>query len=234
MTFSALVNPFTATPRRIILKHTMHRPSYTRGAGDLLAFQWQACAIAAVSLPKSGVRDDRVRSLRKAKKFSQLRLVETMAEFGATVDQTYIAMIDNGNLSLNPDALVTMDAPAARLDASRSYADDLVGAIREVGAEQEVRKLRDRSIMGRVGRTKKGLLPGRAPYGYVKTFDCETGEAFVEPDPNTAPIVREIFQRYLDGQGTHRIAAWLNEAGITAPIQLCFLGRCSPTRPPHT
>jgi transcriptional regulator with XRE-family HTH domain len=111
--------------------------------------------------PKTGVRGDRVRALRKAKKFSQLRLVETMAEFGATVDQTYISMIENGNLSLNPDALVTM---AKALDTNPGY---LIGATDDPRPHEELEKEiavsvedeRERQELERLFRALRTLPP---------------------------------------------------------------------------
>lgn len=57
---------------------------------------------------RDGLRGDRVRELRKALKLSQYKLVEEMAQHGATVDQTYISIIENGNVSLNNDALASL------------------------------------------------------------------------------------------------------------------------------
>ena len=107
-----------------------------------------------------------------------------------------------------------MDAPPASLSARPTYADDLVGAIRAVGAQQEVRKLRDRHRMGMVGRVKKGLMPGRIPYGYRKTFDPGSGRPRVETDPERAEVVRRIIAMYLSGRGTEHIADMLNADGI--------------------
>lgn len=110
-----------------------------------------------------------------------------------------------------------MDAPPATLSARTSYADDLVGAIRAVGAQQEVRKLRDRHKMGMTGRVKKGLLPGRIPYGYRKAFDPDTGQSRYEPDPTAAAVVALIYREYLAGRGQEAITDWLNQSGYVAP-----------------
>lgn len=70
-----------------------------------------------------------------------------------------------------------MDAPPTSLDAPHSPDGDLLNAIKAVGAESEVQKLRERHRMGMAGRIKKGLLPGQLPFGYRKSFDPQTGEA---------------------------------------------------------
>ena len=53
-----------------------------------------------------------------------------------------------------------------------------------------------------------------APYGYRKD---EADHNRLVPDPQAAQVVREIFRRYLAGEGTARIAAGLNAAGVPSP-----------------
>src|SRR5690606_28618257 len=51
---------------------------------------------------------------------------------------------------------------------------------------------------------------GPVPFGYV----YDKGKGVLAPDPKKAPIVKEIFRRYLMGEGTRSIAAWLNDLGL--------------------
>lgn len=51
---------------------------------------------------------------------------------------------------------------------------------------------------------------GPVPFGYV----YDKGKGVLVPDPKKAPIVKEIFRRYLMGEGTRSIAAWLNDLGL--------------------
>ena len=53
-----------------------------------------------------------------------------------------------------------------------------------------------------------------APYGYQKDAADHNR---LTPDPQAARVVREIFRRYLAGEGTARIAAGLNAEGIPGP-----------------
>ncbi|WP_424937559.1 MULTISPECIES: recombinase family protein [Bacteria] len=65
-----------------------------------------------------------------------------------------------------------------------------------------------------VRRRRIGLgLPasGRLPFGWVRTAQG------IEPHPEHAAIVVEMYRRYLDGQGSAAIAMWLNAQGIPAP-----------------
>lgn len=51
-----------------------------------------------------------------------------------------------------------------------------------------------------------------APYGY--TLPVKGQHATIIPDPATAPIVQEIFRRYLAGERISDVCRWLNEADI--------------------
>lgn len=48
---------------------------------------------------------------------------------------------------------------------------------------------------------------GKNRFGY--TYDPE--EKLHVPDPVTAPIVRDLYQRYVDGESIYRLVQWLNE-----------------------
>ena len=56
-------------------------------------------------------------------------------------------------------------------------------------------------------------VSGRLPFGWrwVK------GEG-IEPDPEQAPYVVEMYRRYLAGEGSATIARWLNEEGVPAKL----------------
>ena len=59
-------------------------------------------------------------------------------------------------------------------------------------------------------KARQGHLVGSLPWGYIR--DTESGLA--TPDPERAPLVRELFERYAGGQESDRSsAAWLNAKG---------------------
>lgn len=61
-------------------------------------------------------------------------------------------------------------------------------------------------------RLRLGLpASGRLPFGWVWT------DGRVDAHPEQAPIVVEMYRRYLDGDGAAAIATWLNDRGIPAP-----------------
>ncbi|MBE7064442.1 MAG: recombinase family protein [Ruminococcaceae bacterium] len=63
-------------------------------------------------------------------------------------------------------------------------------------------------------KIESGQYIGTAPYGYRKRTDKVN---FLEPDPATAQIVRDIFNLYISGFGYKRIADTLDRRGILPP-----------------
>ena len=70
-------------------------------------------------------------------------------------------------------------------------------------------------------KRRKGEFIGTwAPYGYRK---CADDPHRLEPDEETAPVVRDIFQWRLSGMGYSQILQRLNSAGIPAPSKYHYL-----------
>jgi site-specific DNA recombinase len=67
-------------------------------------------------------------------------------------------------------------------------------------------------------RIKLGLPPGGPPpFGYRRpeyAEDASRHEKPFEPDPVTGPIVKKMYERYLQGHGLVALARWLNEDGV--------------------
>lgn len=77
---------------------------------------------------------------------------------------------------------------------------------------------------------KKGQWVGsHAPYGYSK--DVENKNHLV-PNPDTAPVVRRIFELAMDGKRTSEIAAILNNDGIETPGR--YFRRTNPNSKKHS
>lgn len=87
-----------------------------------------------------------------------------------------------------------------------------------IKSEAEANQISLRSARGTARGAKKGRpSAGVCPYGYRRAYDPTTGALLgQEPDPTTAPIVREIFERVAKSEPLHRIADDLNERGIAA------------------
>lgn len=66
-------------------------------------------------------------------------------------------------------------------------------------------------------RQQRGEFIGTwAPYGYRK---CADNPRRIEPDPETAPVVREIFDLYASGAAYQKIAEELNRREIPSPAR---------------
>lgn len=83
----------------------------------------------------------------------------------------------------------------------------------------ESEKLSLRTRRGVASAAKKGRPPmGTAPYGYRRVYNKDTGKLEgQEPDPKTAPIVKEIFDRVARSEPLSEIQRDLNERRVPAP-----------------
>lgn len=77
----------------------------------------------------------------------------------------------------------------------RSRGGRLTADIQAVIAADYVRNLREETIKGMKGRLKQGLYPFKAPIGYLDNGGGQPKTV----DPQTAPMVREVFDRYATG-----------------------------------
>ncbi len=82
-------------------------------------------------------------------------------------------------------------------------------------AEYELDTIRYRTRAGMAGRAAAGYWPTRwEPFGYRKDRPEDGGSATLVPDPEAVPWVRQVFQRYADGDGPGLLAEWLNDEHV--------------------
>lgn len=86
-------------------------------------------------------------------------------------------------------------------------------------AEDEAEGIRDRQLRTQRKTAEQGRPMGRAPYGYKRTYDPDSGELVDQvPHPDRAPYVREIFNLFAAGETGYSIVQWLNgEPGARHP-----------------
>ena len=113
-------------------------------------------------------------------------------------------------------AVYELENPPHSLDMRGGYDEMLIRALKSVGYQHEVMKMRDRMRYGREGRAKKGELPQVPPFGY-RWQHRPDGERTVEIDEAAAAVVREIGRLYLAGKGQIGIAAAMTARGIPTP-----------------
>lgn len=107
-----------------------------------------------------------------------------------------------------------VENPPAHLDLRSvpSHDDMLLGAIKSVGAQREIAKLKQRHKMGMIGRVKRGEFPKAVPWGWTAHYATD-GSRKVEIDEAAADTLRLIFSLYLDGMGMNTIADELTRRG---------------------
>jgi site-specific DNA recombinase len=95
--------------------------------------------------------------------------------------------------------------------------DELMRQFQGMIAEYERAQIAERCRRGKLHRARAGAVSvlARAPYGYRYVKKSEHADAVYEIDESEAPVVREIFRRYIqDGESIARVARWLAEQGI--------------------
>jgi site-specific DNA recombinase len=102
-------------------------------------------------------------------------------------------------------------------ERSGSPEDELLRQFQGMIAEYERAQIAERCRRGKLHRARAGavsVLSG-APYGYRYVKRTEHADAFYEIDQLEAPIVREIFERYVEqGESIVQIARSLSKQGV--------------------
>jgi DNA invertase Pin-like site-specific DNA recombinase len=105
------------------------------------------------------------------------RNLKDWADLGEIIDKGVEVHFANERLDLN--------SRGGRLSAD----------IQAVVAADFIRNLREETKKGFYGRLKQGILPMPAPVGYLNIGSGKPKE----PDPKTAPLVRQMFELYATG-----------------------------------
>lgn len=93
-----------------------------------------------------------------------------------------------------------MESPPAELSLKESHDEMLIGAIKSVGAQQEIHKLVERHRKGMLGRAQAGKFPNQPPYGYRRVYD-QDGTERIEIDEGEAAQLRFAMLELYVGQG---------------------------------
>ncbi len=121
----------------------------------------------------------------------------------------------------------------------QSEHDEKTMTVLGLSSKREITRtsIRVRTAMAAQTREQGRYLGGRPPYGYrLADAGPHPNKAHaawgrrahrLEPDPDTAPVVRWIFAQRLAGHSVARIARALNEAGVPSP------SAADPARNPH-
>lgn len=112
----------------------------------------------------------------------------------------------------------TSNPPESVTAGTTTHDEQLIGAIKSVGAQREIERLMERHRIGMVERTKRGEFPAGVPWGWRARYD-EAGQRTIEIDEAVVHYVRMLFEElYLRRRlGYHYVAEELNKAGSRAP-----------------
>lgn len=84
--------------------------------------------------------------------------------------------------------------------------------------ERYADETRDRVMRGVRTRLANGTPHGKIPFGYRREYDPRTGAVLRQvPDEESAPIVRELFERLGAGEAVYSIAKDFNTRGVPTP-----------------
>ena len=137
------------------------------------------------------------------------------------IDRSARNLRDWAMFSELPDVGIDVYVATESLDFN-SRGGRLTADIQAVIAADYIRNLREETIKGLTGRLKQGLYPFRAPIGYL---DNGKGKPKT-PDPEKAPLIREMFELYASGQHSLRsLREEMNRRGLRnhrgQPLSLC-------------
>ncbi len=96
-------------------------------------------------------------------------------------------------------------------DDSRST-DKFMHGIRVLMAKNYIDNLSEEVSKGMRQKAQEGHWPNMAPLGYLNRR--ENGKSTIVPDPEKAPLVRGIFERYAAGMSIKDITKWARDAGL--------------------
>jgi site-specific DNA recombinase len=85
-------------------------------------------------------------------------------------------------------------------------------------AQDESDRTSERIRRSTRARARAGLPHGKIPFGYMREYDPHTRQFVAQlPDPDTAPVVQEIFTRIADGDTLYAVAADLTARAVPMP-----------------
>jgi DNA invertase Pin-like site-specific DNA recombinase len=96
---------------------------------------------------------------------------------------------------------------------SRS-SDHLVHGISVLMARNYILNLGEETRKGMIEKARAGIYPSYAPVGY-RNVGGTNGKRTIVPDPDTAPIITEIFERFADGaESVKSLVKEMNSKGV--------------------
>jgi site-specific DNA recombinase len=93
--------------------------------------------------------------------------------------------------------------------------EQFVHGIKVLVARNYSQNLGEETVKGMTEKARAGIYPSFAPVGY-RNADGPNGKRIIVPDPEAAPVVREVFERFATGEySVKRLAAQFRDEGRT-------------------
>jgi site-specific DNA recombinase len=148
----------------------------------------------------------RVTALRAAMKAGEFSAVIAYAVDRLSRDQAHLYILDDEATRAGVELLFVTE------EFDKTPEGKLIRSVKGFVAEMEREKIKERTMRGMRTRVAQGRLLGKTPPPYGYRY-ADAGRSRLEPDPDTAPIVRRIFAAEA-GTTIRRIAAELDAVGI--------------------
>ena len=130
-----------------------------------------------------------------------------------STDRLYRNMEDAGRLERTGVAihLVHEGGETSTASAMGRFTGRLKASLAALYSE----RLGEEVVKGLAAKAAQGYWPTVAPVGYLNQL--VEGRRVIIPDPDRAPLVRELFLRCAMGEGTKELAAWAKGVGLRSP-----------------
>ena len=172
------------------------------------------------AVPKDVLRWIRAKDYARANGYSVAREYVDEAENGRVADRPqFREMIEEGSQPKAPFEVILV-WKFSRFTRKREHAVAFKSMLRRKGIRVvSITEHADDSPTGKLmeAASRGFFLGSKAPFGYirVKVNDGAKERPTLEVDPATAPVVREIFESSLHGNGLKEICKALNDRGVT-------------------
>ena len=92
--------------------------------------------------------------------------------------------------------------------------DQFVHGIKVLVARNYSQNLGEETVKGMTEKARSGIYPSFAPIGYLNV-DGPNGKRIIVPDPETAPTIADIFERFSTGEySVKRLAGAFRGEGL--------------------
>jgi DNA invertase Pin-like site-specific DNA recombinase len=150
------------------------------------------------------------------------RMVQYLKRHKATCRTILVEKTDR--LYRNPKDWVTLDELDVEIHFvkenmifsrnSRS-SEKFMHGMRVLMAKNYIDNLSEETRKGMTEKARTGMYPSFAPVGYRNT-DGPAGKRIIVPDPDTAPVITEVFRRFATGSYSIKaVVAELRAEGVT-------------------